>query len=106
MFARFGGVALVLSALAAAAPADASVVMSIPGGTVQAMPASNQFTAGPVVFGDSVTWTSSNSGAVFGWTTGYGFNDNGLWVDVPPMAGVNDNLASMTFTFASDLSAV
>jgi len=93
-------------AIFASGPAAASVVMSIPGGTLQAMPASNQFTAGPVVFGDSVTWTASNSFAVFGWTDGYGFNDNGTWAGVPPMAGVNTNLGSMTFTFASDLSAV
>ena len=42
--------------------AGASVVTSIPGGTVIPMPAVNYFGGGPMTFGPSVTWSSTNDG--------------------------------------------
>jgi hypothetical protein len=98
-------------------PAGAGVVTSIPGGTVVPMPASNYFGPGPETFGPGITWTSTNAsnqgGSVFGYTGGYGFAANGGWDGaLGPMAGLNDGYGafgvtdSMTFTFATPVSAV
>lgn len=98
--------AVTSAALAFALPASAAVVLSIPGGTVYEMPETNDFTAGPTVFGDNITWTSTTSNSVFGYTGGYGFNDNGDWDGLPTMAGLNASVGSMTFTLDNDVSAV
>ena len=89
-----------------ASPVQAAVVTSSSGGTVYEMPTVNAFGSGPQVFGNNITWTSSNSSAVFGYTGGYSFNENGNWSGLPPMAGLNTNNGSMTFTFDGDVSSV
>jgi hypothetical protein len=99
--------------------AGASVVTSIPGGTVIPMPAINYFGSGPQTFGTTnpVTWSSSNAfnqgGSVFGYTGGYSYLGNGSWDgSLGPMAGLNDSkdfflvTDTMEFTFASPVSAV
>jgi hypothetical protein len=81
------------------------------------MPADNYFGPGPETFGPGITWTSTNASdegtSVFGWTGGYGFLGNGTWGgDLGRMAGLNNSYdfygvtESMTFTFATPVSAV
>jgi hypothetical protein len=99
--------------------AGASVVTSIPGGTVIPMPAVDYFGGGPNTFGTTnvVTWSSTNTtnqgGSVFGFTGFYGYGANGVWTGaLGPMAGVNDSFDfygasdTMTFAFASQVSSV
>lgn len=102
--------------------AGASVVTSISGGTVIPMPAVNYPPigqgGGPVTFGPGITWSSTNDGtnapaSVFGYTGSYDFLGNGFWTGaLGPMAGLNDSTDffgvtdTMTFTFASPVSAV
>jgi hypothetical protein len=79
-----------------------------------AFSAVNDFGTGPYVVAPGVTWSSTNNGeqdgAVFGYTGGYGFADNGFSYGV--VAGLNDSsdtygvVDSMTFTFADPISAV
>ncbi|HEX5379048.1 MAG TPA: PEPxxWA-CTERM sorting domain-containing protein [Phenylobacterium sp.] len=99
-------IAIILSGLAlvAAQPASAAVINSLPGGVAQVMPALEAFTAGPVTFGD-ITYASTNSYGVIGYTGGYGFGSNGMWYG-NPMAGLNTGVGEMTFTFATPLSAI
>ena len=99
-------IAVASAALAFALPANAAVVLSIPGGTVYEMPVTNAFGDGPSVFGNNITWTSTTSNSVFGYTNGYFFNDNGNWQGLPAMAGLNTSFGSMTFTLDKDVSAV
>jgi hypothetical protein len=100
-----------------AGAASASVVTSIPDGTVVSMPAVNYFGSGPQVVAPGITWTSTNAGnqggSVFGYTGTYGFLANGEWDgSLGPMAGVNDSFDAfgvtdtMTFSFATPVSAV
>lgn len=116
---KFLALLVLLCAALVALEAGASVVTSIPGGTVIPMPAINYHGKGPQTFGTAnpVTWTSTNAvhsgGSVFGWTGTYGFGGNGLWTGaLGPMAGLNDatdfflSTDTMTFTFANPVSAV
>jgi hypothetical protein len=97
--------------------AGATVVTSIPGGTVIPMPVMNYFGGGPITFGPGVTWSSTNTtnqgGSAFGYTGGYGYLSNGFWDGgLGPMAGLNDSFAfygvtdTMTFAFATPVGAV
>jgi hypothetical protein len=112
-------IALLLAAflVLATLPAGATVIT---GATAQSaaipIPTENYFGGGPMTFGN-YTWTSTNgtnqSGAVFGYTGGYGFSGNGGWTAaLGPMAGVNDSYDayavsdSMTFTFTNPVNAV
>jgi hypothetical protein len=108
---------LVVLVAALVAQAGASVVTSIPGGTVIPMPAVNYSGGGPQTFGPGVTWTSTNVGngadSVFGFTNKYGFGANGDWTGaLGPMAGLNDSTDffgvtdTMTFSFAAPVAAV
>jgi hypothetical protein len=110
--------------------ASASVVYSIPGGTLVPMPAVNSFGGGPQTFGTTnmVTWSSTNvsnqGGSVFGLAfvdpvnNGlYSLGTNGNWNPLggpylPPAAALNDSTDfygvadTMTFAFASPVSSV
>lgn len=104
--------------------AGASVVTSLPGGTVIPIPAIDCspplfacFGPGPFTFGPKVTWTSTNAfnggGAVFGFTAAFSFGSNGMWTGaLGPMADVNSSTDlygttdSMTFAFTKPVSAV
>jgi hypothetical protein len=97
-------------------PAGASVITSLPGGTIVPMPAVNYFGGAPQVFGPGITWTSTNGGSqggsVFGYNGGYGFSGNGSWDGSFVMAGLNDSFDNysvtdtMTFTFLTPIDAV
>jgi hypothetical protein len=93
-------------ALLTVSSAGATVVSSL-NGTVIPMPAVNYNGPGPQVFdGGEVTWSSTTYGA-FGYTGGYGFGTNGNWDgSLGPMAGVNAQVGTMTFSFTTPVTAV
>jgi hypothetical protein len=108
---------LFLAVLVMVAQAGATVVTSIPGGTVLPLPAINYFGGGPQTVAPGVTWSSTNAfnggGSVFGFTGLSDFGPNGQWTGtLGPMAGLNDNTDffgvtdSITFAFASPVAAV
>lgn len=114
---------LLLAVILGVVQAGASVVTSLPGGTVIPMPAVDYFGTGPWTFGAgsfAVTWTSTNAfnngGAAFGYAGTYGaysFLSNGQWTGaMGPMAALNDSTDdygstdSMTFAFATPVRAV
>jgi hypothetical protein len=71
--------------------------------TVQAQP----YTAGPIEMASGVTFHSTYSSSVVGYTGGYGFGANGYWGDGgPAMAGLNTSVGEMTFDFDTPMSAV
>jgi hypothetical protein len=109
--------ALFIVVLLTVAQAGASVVTSIPGGTVFPFPAVNYFGGGPQTVATGITWSSTNvinqGGSVFGNTSSYNFGINGIWTGaLGPMAGLNDNTDiygvtdTMTFAFATPVAAV
>jgi len=109
--------ALFVAVVLTVAQAGATVVTSIPGGTVYPFPAINYFGPGPQTVAPGITWSSTNAstqgGSVFGYTGGYGFLSNGFWTGaLGPMVGLNDAFAvygvtdTMTFAFATPVSAV
>jgi hypothetical protein len=104
------GIALI--ALMGTAPAQATLVTSLPDGTLVPIPAAADtigFGAGPHVFGPAVTWSSTSDNSVFGYTNafGYGFGGNGFWNTLLfPMAGLNDGTGTMTFAFSSPVAGV
>ena len=93
-------------------PAHATVVTSLPGGTVVPMPDHGgvpaAFSAGPETVVPGITWTSTTGDSVFGYTGDYTYLANGLWVggSFGPMAGLNSVTDTMTFTFSAPVSAV
>jgi hypothetical protein len=87
--------------------AYAAPVTSLPGGTVIPMPSANYFGAGPQSFGSGITWTSTYGYSVFGYTSYYGYLENGNWNgNLGPMAGLNDPTGTMTFAFSTPISGV
>jgi hypothetical protein len=86
----------------------ATVITSIPDGTVILMPAVNyqpiDYRGGQQTFGTpSITWSTQHSNSVFGWTLGYGFGSNGYWDSNLVMAGA---ASEMTFAFSVPVNAV
>lgn len=93
----------------AAGVAQASVITSISGGTVQNQPAVDYFGNGPQVFGSipTITWSSTNSYSVFGYTGGYGLNSNGYWTGATgPYIGSNDGTSTMTLALGAPVSTI
>jgi hypothetical protein len=84
---------------------NAAVVTSLPGGSVISMPAINYWGTEPQTVAPGITWESSYSSSVFGFTGGYGFSDNGLWSSLT-MAGLNTANGTMTFSFSTPVSGV
>jgi hypothetical protein len=84
----------------------ADVVTSIADGTVYNAPAVNYYGTGPQTLAPGITWTATGSSGSFGNSGGYGLGLNGLWFGDPPLEGTNDVDGSMTFSFASPVSAV
>jgi hypothetical protein len=88
--------------------AKASLITSLPSGTIEQMP--NQFYEGfgPQLVQPGITWSSTNDIALFGENLGYsfvadfGWNRNGMTT----MAGINDSTGSMTFAFSTAQLAV
>ncbi len=114
-------------ALFCVASAFASVVTSLPGGTVVPMPVIDCsppnyacFGPGPFLFGPGITWSSTNAfnfgGSLFGYDGSlgsYSFFGNGNWTGaLGTMAGLNDSTDdagstdTMTFSFAHPVAAV
>lgn len=95
-------------------PGEATLVHSLPGGTVVPMPPVdhlNLFDPTPQVFGPGITWSSTNlvdqGGSLFGYTGGYGFGANGFWDgSLGPMAGLNDDSGTMAFRFSTPVRGV
>jgi len=113
-------VSVFLILLLAVTGVSASVVNSIPGGTVVPMPTVNYFGGGPQVFGPGIEWSSTNAANICGFPAAFGFvgladfGTNGQWTPgaVSPMAYLNNTSTfcgvtdSMTFKFASPVAAV
>lgn len=95
------------ASLFAAGAASASVITSLSGGTSVVLPASNLFSAGPIS-GSGYTYTSTYGSSVYGWTSGYGLDQNGYWDSGLglPYLGLNTGNGSMTITFDSAVSSV
>ena len=92
---------------ASASLANATAITSLANGTPVVMPANNLFTAGPVVE-PGYTYTSSNSNSVFGYTFGYGLNNNGAWNSGlgSPYLGLNTSEGWSLITFDAPVSSV
>jgi MYXO-CTERM domain-containing protein len=95
-----------LAALAAATPAAAAVITSLPGGTVLAQPEVNYVGVGPQTAAPGVTWSSSVSNSVFGVTGGYGLSANGAWNGPAAYIGLNTQFGTMTYSFATPVAGV
>jgi hypothetical protein len=95
--------------------ANATLVTSLPGGTVVPMPTIDQPVDSPKTFSPGITWSSTNStnqgGSIFGYDGVYEFGANGNWQGAI-MAGLNDDSVihgtsdTMTFEFASPVMGV
>lgn len=87
--------------------ADATLVTSLPGGTlVPMLPIDNDYRGdGPISFGLGITWSSTYGDSLFGYDSQYGFPVNGSWVNLP-MAALNNALGTMTFEFDSPVTGV
>jgi hypothetical protein len=87
----------------------ASVVTSIPNGTLYPFPSlgyPNYLGPGPKTIAPGITWSSTNTGSVFGYTSQYGFGTNGPWDGDPSMTGLNSYTGTMTIALASPVSAI
>jgi PEP-CTERM motif-containing protein len=96
-----------LAGLAFASQSQASVITSLPGGASIPMPGlgtSGAFGTGPHTFGPGITWTATDSSALFGYQGGYAVS-NGFWNGTPPFAGTNSLSVSMSYAFSSPVSA-
>lgn len=100
-----------LAVLLGAAAANASVMTSLPDGTIHPMPLRlppDNVTAGPVTY-DGITFTSTFPNSVFGSTQTYFTGNNGNWEgtkDFSPFAGLNAFRGTMTFTLSSPVKGV
>jgi len=120
---------ITILALILAVHAGASLVTSLPGGTVVPMPVIDCsspnfacFGPGPFTFGPGITWSSTNDsfmgGSLFGYDGSslgrpYSFFPNGNWTSASgPMALLNDSTDlfgstdTMTFAFTTPVTAV
>jgi hypothetical protein len=85
--------------------AYATLITSIPGGTIVPMPIVNYEGTGPQAFGSPTISWSATTFSVFGYNSGFGFGSNGSWSGVD-MAGIDAGTGSMTFSFSTPVSAV
>lgn len=98
-------VLLSLAALiAAAAPANAALVTSLPGATSIPLSATNTFTAGPVGVAPGITWSATYDYSVIGYTDDYGLSSNGRWNGEPAFYGLNRETGTMTWAFDAAVS--
>lgn len=109
MLKKFLAVAAFTATVALTGSASATVITSMPGGTVVPFPVIGAptfgFGAGPHVFGPGISWTSGSTNSVFGFDSGYGFASNGFWGSLV-MAGTNDATSAMNFNFTTPVTAV
>ena len=85
---------------------NATVITSLPGGTVVNFPAVNIDAPGPVTVVPGVTWKSDDVTAIYGYTGMDNFNTNGFWTGSFPIAEMDQDDKSMTFSFSTPVSAV
>jgi len=95
--------------------AGATLVTSLPGGTIVPLPTISYSGGGPQSFGPGFTWSSTNTynqgGSLFGYNGYYGFGGNGDWQDMT-MAGLYDSSDfygtsdTMTFEFLTPVAGV
>jgi hypothetical protein len=102
--------AVAAAAILSSGFARASVVTSLPGGTVYNPAPMEYFGKGPETFGPGITWTSTDGSSVFAYDAPYGFGSNagnGYWRGLV-MEGTDNYAATsiMTFTFSSPVSSV
>jgi PEP-CTERM motif len=105
---------LVIGVAITTGSAHASVVTSIPDGTLYPFPTPgfpNNLGGGPQTITPGITWSSTNTaqpstGSVFGYTSQYGFGTNGPWDGNPPLIGLNSYTGTMTIALASPVSAI
>ncbi|BEI37789.1 hypothetical protein PHIN7_15130 [Polynucleobacter sp. HIN7] len=85
---------------------NAQVITSvIPGATSIPFTPSNLFTSGPVTE-NGITFTSTHTSSVYGFTSGYGLDQNGLW-DAPfNYIGLNTDIGKMSISFSRLASGV
>jgi len=68
------------------------------------MPDVNYFGVGPQTFGTDITWTASNTQALFGY--GGSYDAGVLWDDpADPLAGTNYAAVQMIFSFGTPIAA-
>jgi hypothetical protein len=97
----------VLAACAAglAAPSNAAIIVSLPGGTVVPIPAVNiQGSAGPIGFGPGITFTTTSPTALFGWTGPIAQYQAFPWLGNPAIA-LNNIESAYTLTFDTPVRA-
>lgn len=86
-------------------PASATLITSMSDGLVIGMPEVEYVGQGSQELASGVTWSSTASGSVFGYSGIYGFTSNGLWLGMN-MAGLNSAAGSMTFAFDTPVDGV
>jgi len=99
--------AATLATLALAAPAQAAVVTSISGGTTYTFGTASLFTAGPQTVAPGITWTSTTTSSVYGYTSTYGLGGNGAWDGTAfSYIGLNESSGTMTVAFTNPVTSV
>lgn len=97
---------IIVAAIAVfAVSAQAVEVISLPGSFTYNIPIKNLQTRGPEIIVPGITWSSTTSSSVFGWTGGYGFGKNGYWSSFS-MIGSGTPTDTMTISFASPVKGV
>ncbi len=102
---KFMHMIIVVAIAIFAVSAQAVEVSSLPGSVTYNIPSLNLFTAGPENIAPGITWSSTTSDSVFGWTGLYRFSNNGNWNDLS-MIGSNTLTDTMTISFASPVKGV
>ena len=69
------------------------------------LPAASYTGSKPQQVVPEVTWSTTASGSVFGYSGVYGFTSNGTWSGLN-MAGLNSAAGTMTFAFATPVDGV
>jgi hypothetical protein len=93
------------SLTATAEHAAATLITSLQEGVAIDLPAANYHGSQAQQVVPGVTWSSTASGSVFGYSSIYGFASNGTWSGLN-MAGLNSAAGTMTFAFATPVDAV
>lgn len=99
---------LLLLAAAACAPllsAAALVSSLLDSAVVYEFPSENYLGSGPRLVAPGISWSARSASAVFGYTAGYSFDENGSWLGMA-MIGTNDGRSSMSLSFATPVAGV
>ena len=85
------------------AGASAAVVSSLDGVAVvlPTLNFSDSFGAGPHTVTSNITWTSTETNSVYGYSGAYGLGSNGSWSSASTFVGLNRDVGSMSFNFSS-----